>query len=194
MINEILAPLGLGAIIIAAVSWLARSIVLSIISKDLESYKAKLIMENEKSIELLKFDLRNKALEYEIKFGKLHDKRAEVIAEIYSKLAEAIYTTTSFVSPTEFEGEPSKQEKAKAASKAIWELWRYFQKNKIYISEPISLQVDNLIEKIRKPALEFAFFVNPEIEKSDYGQKNKLEAWIKAWDAMTKTDIPAARK
>jgi len=128
-----ITSLSFGSIILIAIAFLARSIVKQVLDKDLENYKTKLSAEAEKA-----------RFEHQVRFSKLHEKRGEVIADLYKKLIEANRAAASFASPAEWAGEPSKKEKALEAGKKIIKFYQYFDERKIYLGKELSKKIESI--------------------------------------------------
>jgi hypothetical protein len=92
-------------------------------------------------IERLKSELSIVAAERHVRFTRLHDKRAEVIAEIY-KLVAATHTAVElFVAedvPFDVVDLPPWKERAESAEKAISALRNYFVPHAIFVPKPVS--------------------------------------------------------
>lgn len=83
------AAAGIGAgTVVAAIAWLAKSLIGQVLEKRLERFKASIKADGEKEIEHLKASLELAAQKKIIEFGSLHNRRAEIIAEFYEKLTE----------------------------------------------------------------------------------------------------------
>lgn len=70
--------------------WFVKSLIEKMLAKDLERFRASLNSEANSTIERLKHELQLVSLEHQVRFSKLHEKRAEVIAELYGLLVEQI--------------------------------------------------------------------------------------------------------
>jgi hypothetical protein len=75
-------------IAIAALAWLAKTIVSHFLAKDVAAYKEKISAQSEIEVERLKNSLRQMAYEHEVVFGHLHKQRLEAILELHSKLLD----------------------------------------------------------------------------------------------------------
>ena len=178
MLKELIIALGGSSILLLAVAYLIKSIITHFLSKDIEAYKVKLKAEVEKSL-----------IEHDTVFRGLHSKRAEIIAELYTKLTEAVSATESFLSPIEFGGEPSKEEKYKVAMEKIINFFQFFDKRRIFLNESLCIQIDDFVNKIRKPTIEFLGYLDlPD------GSKQKRDVWIKSWTTVSEKAVPNARK
>lgn len=183
MLSQLLANVTIGATIIAAVAWVAKSIVKHLLTKDIDNYKTRLKAEADR----INF-------EHQVRFSRLHEKRAAVIAELYKKLVEMIRASGSFVSPAQWSGEPSKQEKWKIAFKAIMDFHNYYDQHKIYFTPAVCVKLDLMFNKVFDPVNQFSFFVlYPEHVVGEVGAE-KFETWRKAWTSIDKEDVPEARK
>lgn len=179
---EILTALGGSAILLAAIAWLIKTIITHYLSKDVEAYKATLKAESEIAL-----------LEHDTIFRRLHSRRAEILAELYSKLAEAVSATSSFLSLVEWAGEPDKKEKYKIAMEQIVDFFKYFDRRRIFLSEELCKQIDDFVDKIRNPAIDFSMYLDePQYDPTTAREKRKV--WISAWKSVSKTDVPNARK
>lgn len=70
-IAEIIITSVLGSgILIGAVAWVVRSLMLHLLSKDLESFKGQLQLA---------------AFEHQVRFSQLHERRASILAELNTK-------------------------------------------------------------------------------------------------------------
>jgi len=129
-------------------------------------------------IEKLRNDLRTSAYEHEVRFAKLHEKRTEVIAELNAKLAKALGDLVSFLSPCEFSGEPSKEEKASFLQKSANEFKMYFNQNRIYFDDILCDDIDNFIRSLEKSGRDFALSLpNSPLGKTEMALKLQDTAW-----------------
>jgi len=78
--TTVLVTLGGQTVLLAIVAFLARSLMSSLMAKDLEAFKADLESKSNVAIERLRADLQLTAFEHQIRFSKLHERRAEVLA------------------------------------------------------------------------------------------------------------------
>ena len=100
-------------LILAAAAWLIRSLITYALSRDIEIYKTQLKAQSDLEIERLKDDLKRSAFEREIRFGKLHSEVFGAIKAVYAPMIKLHRSVASYLSPMEWAGEPSKDEKLK---------------------------------------------------------------------------------
>ncbi len=177
----------------AVLGWLSKSLVSQLLTKDVEVFKAKLKSESEEASQKLRHDLEKATIEHQVRFSKLHEKRAEVIAELYSLLVQAYWDISNFVSPMQSSGEPSQYEKYATAMNAVADFYRFFDKRKIYLPEKSCAQVDEFVREMRNKAIGFGVYAKYEDEQLPAGSiKEKLDAWTEAWGYLEKK-VPEAK-
>jgi len=201
-IETILASATVSTLCVSALGWLTRSWISERLKNSikheydqkLETHKAELKAQSEVEIERLKSNLSIAAKEREVVFSKLNEKRAEVIAEIYSLLVQAEWDLSSFVSPMEWVGEPKKQEKYSTAMNSAAEFYRYFDKHRIYVPENICNQLEEFIKNMRAKAIDFGVYVKYDDKSlsADTFEK-KHTAWQESYKYF-KQEVPKARK
>jgi hypothetical protein len=191
--QTILLALGGNAVMLAVLGWLAKSLVEKLLTKDIERFKASLASETQTAVERLKHDLQIVAVEHQVRFSKLHEKRAEVVAELYGLLVEAYWATSSFVSPMEWTGEPNKKEKYVTAKNSVADFFHFFEKHRIYLPENICKQLENFVRGMRSKAIGFGVYVHYDddiISLQTLDEKHK--AWAEGWEFFEK-QVPPAR-
>lgn len=189
----ILLAFGGNAALLLLLGWLARSLGSQLLAKDLEKFKTDLAAASSSSTEKLKHDLQLTALEHQVRFSKLHERRAEVIAKLYSLLVEAQWAAQNFVSVGDFQGDPPKREKYVTAMNRAADFYRNFDQNRIYLPEALCAQLETFNSNMRKRVLAFGVYVSID-EKSapDSFITQKLEIWAKASEYFDR-EVPLAR-
>lgn len=139
---EIINFLGGSAILISAIAWLVRSLVVHHLNKDVDIFKNNL--QHTSKVEAHKLSL-------------LHEKRAEVVAELYQLLIEFVSAAHSFASPIEYAGEASKDEKGILYQQHAAKFRNYYIKNKIYFSRSICNAVDDIWNVTSDPIMDFGY-------------------------------------
>ncbi len=174
MIREILTFVGGGGVLLAIVAWVVRSIINHYLTKDVEKYRDALKAES-------------------FKFSRLHEKRGEVMAQLYANLDELVKATYSFVNLAEWTGEPNKDEKRKMAGEALRKFQDQFDKNRIYFSGSLCDRIDKFVREFTRPAAKYALYLTMSKDSDDSVRKERDEAWFSAYDKMEK-DVPEMRK
>ena len=192
--QTILLAFGGNAALLAVLGLLGKSMLDKLIVRDTKQFESELKAKTDATIEHLKNELQLKTIEYQVKFSRLHEKRAAVIAELYGHLVEALWEAESFLSPMEWAGEPNKKEKHKTAVSRLVDLYRLFDKHRIYLPPELCASLDKLVVKVRSHVINFGVYVDFDVETlNDHTHKEKEKAWNAGWDAI-KNQIPLARQ
>lgn len=201
--QTILIAFGGNAALLAILGWLTKSLVEGLLAKDvtkfrtsldkdLEQFKASLTAQTSSAVERLRHDLQLSAMEHQVRFSNLHEKRASVIAELYGRLVQATWETESFVSLIEWSGEPSKKEKYVTAYNSLVDFFRFFEKNKIYLPENSCKQIDEFARSIRSKAIDYgAYIVDSDETMTAEFLKERREIWREAWKYFREQVPPA---
>jgi hypothetical protein len=131
--TEVFVKLGGSGLFLAAVGWLIRTILTDRLARDAEEFKTKLQTDADAQMEHLKTSLQMTALEHQVRFSKLHEKQAEVIAEVYSQVVIVSRNATRFIMTSE--GSPIEELRAnyKATTTDIDKLIVMIDTRRIYI-------------------------------------------------------------
>jgi hypothetical protein len=161
----VITSIGGSAVLFTVVGFLARSLVLHLLSKDIAKFKV---------------DLEKIAYGHQIRFSQLHDKRAQVIAELYGSIVALERKAEVFVRLL------LASDKEKNNSRLI-ELWDaadkfqdVFQKNRIYFEERICKKIDSLNESLSDPISKLVMHNEMSVQSNNY------KDLFQSWDAATK--------
>jgi hypothetical protein len=146
--EEIIKSLGGQVVFLAAAGYLIKAIVSQRLLKDVEEFKVQLQSRADVEVERLKAELQKVATEHQIQFAKLHEKRALVIAEIYSRLVDTHRTAREYVF-----GDIQDEERSAKAQEMVWDLYWFIELNRIYLPETVCALVDKFAAKLRKTVL-----------------------------------------
>lgn len=165
LIALILTP----TLIIGAVAWIIRYLLNQGFKRDIEKFKA---------------ELQHESFEKRQKFSLIHQKRAEIIAEFYSKLANAKILISDLVAPFQRGGQ-SLSEKSQRVSDAYNETVHFFFQNKLFLPKSTAEKSEEVLEKLRHTLIDFetAQMGNDEYKPDDTG------LWVQAHKSI-KDEIP----
>ena len=130
-----LTSFGVSGIKFAILGFLARSIILHYLDKDVERYKTQLLQATH---------------EHQIRFNHVYDKQAQIIAELYRKLVHAhrILGSVKLTAAKTFTAED--KQKAELAFKAYWDALSYFDEHALYFDHQVFAQVEALSTEMLK--------------------------------------------
>jgi hypothetical protein len=184
--------LGGSAVLLAAITWLLKTALGAWIDKDAEKFKASLKAASDKEIESLKHSLQRIATEHQVRFSKMHERRAGFIEELYKKLTDLNLHGEQFVMTSENNPTPNQAERFRKIQQELREVFLFAEQHRIYLPESVCALVDKHLGQLRKTVWTAGIFgriANPNETTSH--QSN--EAFTKAYKEF-ETDIPAARK
>ena len=149
-----IAILGGNVILLMAVAFLGKTLIAHLLKKDIDNYKSELKAKADIAIEQLKNELHMLAMEREVKFTKLHEKRASIIAELYSLLIETEYSMNGYINTLEENAVTEFVDPAlnKACSNLI-DVIKFINKNSIYLPESDCKVLDDYVRELCVPAM-----------------------------------------
>jgi hypothetical protein len=128
----------------AVIAYVTRGLFAQLLHRDLEHFKQLLQREGEqhrKLLEVVQF-------EHQTKFSWAHQRQAEVISQLYGKLASAQVRIAQMTSPVQFGG-VDRAAQWQAAADAFTALTDYFEPNRLFFSEKRSEEVEAIIQMMR---------------------------------------------
>lgn len=204
--KEILIALGGNATIIIVLAFLARSLVQTWLSKDvkrfeagltavasseLEHLKSELKAGADASLERLRMELPEKAVEHQVRFAKLHERRAEAIQDLYSEIVDTQLAAQRYVYVTGHDESTRPRESPVIHSKLV-RLYALIERNRIYLPEHICSLLGAFQESLRKAVTAIDVYA-PLIPPTQQAAERAGDALVAAVEAF-EGKIPQARK
>ncbi len=156
-------------------SWLSERLKQSIqaeYSQKLETHKAQLKGQNALEMERLRASLRVAAAERSVKFSRLHEKRADVVAETYRLLHETYTAVCDYTKVFEPAGGAPRDERRRTAAAAHEELRKYYPPKLIFLPEALAAQVEHIDRELVSSFNRFAIMVEGD------GAENRTREWF----------------
>lgn len=169
-------------------AWLLKSGLTAWIEKDTEAFKAQLKADADNEIERLKSSLQMAATEHQVRFSKMHEKRAQVIDDIYTKLTDAFYDGRRFV----LTGEHGSEKEFARVGRELWEIFVFIERHRIFLPETVCVLLENHFSQLNNTVITAGVFggiQNPTNETAAETNAAIIEGFKRF-----ETDIPAARK
>jgi hypothetical protein len=183
-LTRLIETLGIWGIGLFALFFIFRELFNRWMSRDVEKYKASLQASHDTEIERFRSDLRIAAFERETRFAGLHERRAEVIAELYKRLARMHQRFDSYLSPLQVGDEDAHSEKGKEAATCANDFFDYFNESRIYLDGPLCAEIAELGVKVRRAWVDFN--VPPD-------QRRGLR-WLDVWNKFGEDVPPLLRR
>jgi hypothetical protein len=139
MYRELLFALGGNISLLAAVSWLIKSVLVHFLSKDIETYKNTLKAASDKAI-----------IEHDAVFRSLHAKRADIIANLHAQfieLGKCLNSINNNLQDQLTKGLPLEisAKQSENLIKCLLPCDDYFSKNRLYFSLDLSNELNKLL-------------------------------------------------
>ena len=131
IITLIISSIGGSAALFAVVAWLARSLIKHFLEKDLESFK---------------LNLEKVSFEHQIRFSKLHEIRAQIIADLYGRLYEFHWAVCAFL--RDFHKANHDAQRVQELDDKSYDFKDFFDKHRIYFTENICSKIDTLVNSL----------------------------------------------
>ncbi len=209
-LHEILIALGGNAMLLIVLGFLARSLIQSLLAKDIKKFETdlqnratsqlkhlryELKSQGDISIEQLKSQLQQATIEHQVRFSSLHEKRAQVLVDLYSRIVEQSVGCQRYVYYKL--GQSNRQEAFFELKEKFESLDLFFEKSQIYLPEYVCISVEKLLEALRGPVARIYVFSDgygsgddPDNAAQRKERSDSLLAAIKAFEA----EVPAAKR
>ncbi len=162
MIENILKFVGGSAVLFAVIAWFVKTLVTHFLSRDIEKLKSALALEVQKTNDKIQKETQINILEHQIRFNKLHERVADVIAEAYAKLYNISKNLNLLIRTDRAVDDPDRKISYKQLNESLNDLKEYYPPRRIYFSKSISIQMDLFIHELEKTIPKFLFMFNEE--------------------------------
>jgi hypothetical protein len=189
--SAVVSSLLTGLLLWLTKSWISERLKNAIkneYDEKLETHKAQLKAQSDVEIEKLRSQLNITATEHEVRFSRLHEKRAEVIAETYSLLQELFTRLAYYVKFYEPAGDMPKAERRKAAAEAALKFRDYYTHKLIFFPKATADKLEDIDRQLVIAYNEFFFDV--EIPQG----RDTIDKWKEIFNRVKGTIQEALRE
>lgn len=191
ILGIVFAGVGGSAAILLAAAWMLRTALNSWLTKDVKRFELNLQAASDREIESLKHSFALIAKEHEVRFSKMHQRRAEVIEELYKKLTLLNLHGEQFSLTSENNRTDYQAERFTQMQEEFREVFLYAEQHRIFLPEKVCALVDKHLVQLRKTVWAAAIFGRIEYPNEHTTQQSN-QAFTKVYKDF-ETDIPAAR-
>jgi hypothetical protein len=149
IVAEILAVIGGSYGLYRLAEWLIKRAVDASLQRRADEFRILLQRDVDLQVQSLKSSLEMIAYEQQVRFSKLHEKRADVIAELYSQIVELPTYAGKFILQS-----PSDVEQAKIAMDKVTEADCFVAKNRIYFPSDVCELLDKFVKTLRSMVIQ----------------------------------------
>lgn len=126
-------------VVVAAVAWILRALIAQSFARDIQLYKSELDRAN---------------FEHQQRFSTIHQRQAEVIANLYGKIARSKAVTGDLVGIFQ-QGGQSLMDKKKRAADVYNDMSAHFYENRIFLPRDAAEKAETLIGTLKDVLIEF---------------------------------------
>lgn len=185
--QTILLAFGGNAALLAVLGLLGKSLLEKVLARDTLRIETELKANSAAELEKLRSTLAVAAAERHVRFSKLHEQRAETVAETYGLLQKLHYCLGDYVKLFEPVGERSKEERRKDVADAHKAFIDFYKKNKIFLSKAAIKKIEDINQK--SVGAFYEFFYGVEMTKGARG--DGTDKWVETFNHVNE-DMPVA--
>jgi hypothetical protein len=191
VLTTLVTTVGGGGVLLAAFAWLTKAIITDRLARDAEDFKTRLQANADAEIERLKSSLQMQNLEHQVRFSKLHERRAEVIAEVYARLVTLFHQGRLFVVSSGWAKEGQEANFAKI-HQTLRDFLSFVEKNRIYIPIAACGLLDNITSTMHSAVINVGVYGGVEYPNEE--TRNEInDVFMKAFKTFEE-EIPEAKK
>lgn len=164
------------AALLAALAFLARSIVLHWLSKHVEIFKARLAADSQRAIEALRAELTRESVEHRVRFEALHGNQVAAIEALYLKLVDARYSVEAFV----YAWKSNDQAEFNRIRGIFFDLRQEIDRRRIHLPEEVSLELDRCVSVLWTPAVATGVWSGVSRDQYESQAETEFEAATRA--------------
>jgi len=135
------------------------------------------------------------ALNYQVRFSKFHEHRAEVIAGLASKLADAHWASSRVTSHFNLVEKATEEAEIlyQAAFDTVQGSFRYFDANRTYLPAVLCERLESFFKELRSQILNFTVYSRTDHHSPTNVQQDKLKVWVETAKYF-ESEVPSARR
>lgn len=175
VIEFVFSFIGGSAFLLGAVAWIIKSLVSQFLAKDLDNYKAQIQFNNQIELTKIKSEIEKISFEHQIVFSRLHEKRAEILADLYASIVELYELSTLFVRYAIFEEKDSRKDKLKELRNAVIKFRNIYEPNMIFFTETVCAKIKKLDKELSAPVSKLVHHLEIYEQNDDIGPVR--QAW-----------------
>lgn len=177
---EVIKFVGGSAVLLAIAGWLIRTIIQHFLTKDIEQYKFDIRRQGEIELEKLKAALNIEAVTHEITFSKLHNRRAEIIEELFKKLMAFDDSASTLMVEFDMDDSEGLREMADKFIDIYYDFHKYAEQNQIYFSEELCKLIAELHSEAFDQSIRVTYHTTPysldDLKKAFSEEKFRIQS------------------
>jgi hypothetical protein len=192
VIVTVFTTVGGGTVLLGSAAYLIKTALTHRLAQETETFKSQLKANSDAEIERLKSSLQMTALEHQVRFSKLHEQRAQVIAELYQKLVTVFRTGKIFtlMGSGRLGNRKDHNERYQEAHRKLDEFMTFVEENRIYIPTRVCDILDAYSFDLASAVHDVGIFGGRDYEGDS---KDQQDAFDNAYRKF-QNDIPSLKK
>lgn len=174
-LETVLALIFIPTSIVGGIIFILRKFFEQALLRDIKKYEAKLQAEFEHAKMRFDNELQGKLFEFQTKFSLYHQRRAEVIGELYGMLHEAVESVSTLISPIQFDDGKSQAESYNETLAKCRTLREFFMKRRIFLEEDVCDKLDSILQNMHVALT--GFRISQEEPRQAGDRYMRDEAW-----------------
>jgi hypothetical protein len=191
VINTAIVGVGGTVAVSAAAAWLFRAALSEWLTRETELFKIRVQKDANEEVERLRNSLHMLATEHQVRFSRLHEKRAVVIEEVYKRLSELHSQAESFVVTSENNPSPQQKEEYERIRRILYEYSSYVDQHQIFLPEALCKQLTEHLPQLAR-TIHTAGVYGGGTEYITEAHARRSDAFTKAYEAF-QTSIPDSK-
>lgn len=184
--QTILLAFGGNAALLAVLGLLGKSLLEKVLARDTLRIETELKANSAAELEKLRSTLAVAAAERHVRFSKLHERRAEAVAETYGLLRELHWRLGDYVKIFEPAGDRPKEERRNDVAEAHKAFINFYRRNRIFLSKPAVEKIEDINQKSLKAFYQFFYGVEMTQAARGDGTEKWMEIFIHVNEEMPK--------
>lgn len=185
--QTVLLAFGGNAALLAVLGLIGKSLLEKVLARDTLRIETEIKAQSESELEKLRSTLAIAAAERNVRFTKLHERRAEAIAETYRLLRQLHSRLAEYVKVFEPAGDRPKEERRHEVAEAHKLFFDYYMANRIFLSKAAVEKIEQINQSSKKAF--FEFFYGVEMVQAARG--NGTDKWMEIFTHVSE-QMPVA--
>lgn len=182
--QTILLAFGGNAALLAVLGVLGKSLLEKVLARDTLRIETELKANSAAELEKLRSALAIAAAERHVRFSKLHERRAEAVAETYGFLRSLHSRLSEYVKIFEPAGDRPKEERRNDVAEAHKAFFDFYLKNRIFLSKSAVEKIEDFNRKSIKAFYRFFYGVEMAKGAGGAGTDKWMEVFTQVNDEM----------
>ena len=193
LITNVGTTLVSGTVVVGAVAWVVKALLSDRLGRQAEAFKIQVKADADAANEQLRNSLQMMALEHQVRFSKLHEKRAGIIDDVYGRLVDAEKEGRRFALVESYQtGTEEQKEASRTTETTMQDLSEFIEKRRLYLPEPICALLKSCLDPMQDHVIRLGVY-GTIVPLTPEQRIEKHELFMAAHKAFVE-ELPKARR